>query len=41
MIKHPDKIDKNPSMEDVLQRWNKVRDVIIRQNRQILVIFIH
>ena len=36
----PTQFDKNPCMEDVLQRCHKVREVSIGRNRQIYVTFI-
>ena len=40
LSEHPTQFDKNPCMEDVLQRCHKVREVSIGRNRRIYVTFI-
>ena len=40
LSEHPTQIDKNPCMEDVLQRCHKVREVSIGRNRRTYVTFI-
>ena len=40
LSEHPTQIDKNPCMEDVLQRCHKVREVSRGRNRRIYVTFI-
>ena len=40
LSEHPTQFDKNPCVEEVLQRCHKVREVSIGQNRRIYVTFI-